>query len=188
MYLDLNRITNADFDAALSKICAGKGVIFDLRGYPNRISSSILAHLTDSTLTSARWGFPVIQRPDHQDTTYRWDDWQIEPKAPRIHAHAAFLVDVSAISAAETFLGIVEHYRLADLVGEPTAGTNGVVTSILLPGRYSIPFTGMRVLKQDGTRHHGVGILPTIPVSRTIEGVAAGRDEQLERAIEVVRQ
>jgi C-terminal processing protease CtpA/Prc len=44
----------------------------------------------------------------------------------------------------------------------------------------------MKVLKHDGSRHHGVGILPTIPVSRTIRGVAAGRDEVLERGIEAV--
>jgi hypothetical protein len=31
-----------------------------------------------------------------------------------------------------------------------------------------------------------VGIQPTVPVSRTIQGVAAGRDELLEKAIEVV--
>lgn len=44
----------------------------------------------------------------------------------------------------------------------------------------------MRVLKHDGSRHHGVGIQPTVPVSRTVQRVAAGRDELLEKAIEVV--
>src|SRR5207245_2182861 len=157
MYLDLNRVTDADFASALPKLCASKGVIFDLRGYPYRISSEMLGHLSDSTLTSPRWGFPIILRPDHRDTTYEWETWQIDPESPRIRAHCAFLIDVSAISAAETLLGIVEHHHLADLVGEPTAGTNGVVTSVLLPGRYTVPFTGMKVLKQDGSRHHGVG-------------------------------
>jgi hypothetical protein len=33
-----------------------------------------------------------------------------------------------------------------------------------------------------------VGIQPTIFVSRTIQGIAEGRDEQLERAIEVVKE
>jgi C-terminal processing protease CtpA/Prc len=44
----------------------------------------------------------------------------------------------------------------------------------------------MKVLKHDGSQHHGVGIKPTVSVSRTIRGVAEGRDEQLEKAIEVV--
>ena len=45
----------------------------------------------------------------------------------------------------------------------------------------------MKVTKHDGTRHHGVGIKPTIPVTRTQAGVAAGRDEVLERAIATLR-
>jgi C-terminal processing protease CtpA/Prc len=44
----------------------------------------------------------------------------------------------------------------------------------------------MKVLKHDGSQHHGIGIKPTVPVSRTLRGVAEGRDEFLERAIEVV--
>ena len=80
-------------------------------------------------------------------------------------------------------MGIVEAYRLGAIVGEATAGTNGNVNPFVLPGGYRVTWTGMRVLKHDGSRHHGVGILPTIPVTRTIKGVAAGRDEFLERAI-----
>jgi C-terminal processing protease CtpA/Prc len=46
----------------------------------------------------------------------------------------------------------------------------------------------MRVLKHDGSQHHGVGIRPTVPVARTIKGVAEGKDELLERAIEIVNR
>jgi hypothetical protein len=46
----------------------------------------------------------------------------------------------------------------------------------------------MKVLKHDGSQHHGVGIRPTIPAGRTVKGVAEGRDEVLEKAIEVVSQ
>jgi len=186
MYLDVNRIGDADLLGALPRINAGKGVIFDLRGYPYRIGPSMLGHMTDSTLRSLRWGIPLILRPDHRDTSYAWSDWEVEPASPRIRARVAFLIDGTAISASEGHLGIVEHYRLADLVGEPTAGTTGNVTFVPLPGRFTITFTGMRVLKQDGSRIHGVGILPTVPVSPTVAGIAAGRDEQLERAIAVV--
>jgi C-terminal processing protease CtpA/Prc len=83
-------------------------------------------------------------------------------------------------------MGIVEAYRLGEIVGEATAGTNGNVNPFVLPGGYSVSWTGMQVLKHDGSRHHGVGIRPTIPVQRTRAGVAAGRDELLERAVEVV--
>ena len=83
-------------------------------------------------------------------------------------------------------MGIVEAYKLGEIVGEPTAGTNGNINPFTLSGGYTIYWTGMKVLKHDGTPHHGVGIRPTVPVSRTIRGVAEGRDEQLERALAVV--
>lgn len=98
----------------------------------------------------------------------------------------AFLTDGRAISYAETYLGIVEHYRLAEIVGGPTAGTNGNINPFQLPGGYGVVWTGMKVLKHDGSRHHGVGILPTVPAEPTRAGIAAGRDEILERALKVV--
>ncbi|HYH06181.1 MAG TPA: S41 family peptidase, partial [Thermoanaerobaculia bacterium] len=91
-----------------------------------------------------------------------------------------------AISYAETWMGIVEAYKLGTIVGEPTAGTNGNINVVHLPGDYRVVFTGMKVLKHDGSRHHGVGIVPTVPVTPTIDGIRAGRDEQLEKALEVL--
>ena len=73
------------------------------------------------------------------------------------------------------------------LVGGATAGTNGNVNPITLPGGYVVTWTGMKVLKHDGSRHHGIGIQPTVPVSRTVAGIAQGRDELLEKAIEAVK-
>lgn len=71
--------------------------------------------------------------------------------------------------------------------GSLTAGTNGGVNPFNVPGGYRISWTGMKVLKHDGSQHHGVGILPTIPTVRTRVGVAAGKDEVLERALELFR-
>ena len=69
-----------------------------------------------------------------------------------------------------------------------TGGTNGNVNYVPLPGGYLLRFTGMRVTKHDGSQFHGVGIHPTVPVERTYEGVAAGSDEVLEKAVKVVSQ
>jgi hypothetical protein len=46
----------------------------------------------------------------------------------------------------------------------------------------------MRVVKHDSSRHHTIGVLPTVPVRRTVAGVAAGRDELLEKALEVIKR
>ncbi len=75
---------------------------------------------------------------------------------------------------------------MAEIVGQPTVGTNGKVNPFTVPSGYRISWTGMKVLKHDGSQHHGVGILPTIPFERTLEGVRQGRDELLERAVAAV--
>ena len=62
------------------------------------------------------------------------------------------------------------------------------VASAQLPEGYTISWTGMKVLKHDGGQHHGIGIRPTVPVSRTRKGVAEGKDELLLKALEVVKR
>ncbi|MDQ3712572.1 MAG: S41 family peptidase [Acidobacteriota bacterium] len=187
-YLDLDRITDEDFKAALPKLEKAQGIVFDLRGYPRSVSPLILQHLTDKTINSAHFIVPLITTPDHQNINEFTQDgrWTLPPKTPRLTAKIAFLIDGRAISYAESYMGIVEAYKLAEIVGEPSAGTNGNINPFTLPGGYNIVWTGMKVLKHDNSPHHGIGIKPTIPISRTIQGVRERRDEQLERAITAV--
>ncbi|HEY7216615.1 MAG TPA: S41 family peptidase [Thermoanaerobaculia bacterium] len=187
-YVDLDRISDDDFRSALDRLAAAQGIVFDLRGYPRNLSMIVIAHLTDRPVTSARWAVPVVTRPDRQGWEWESSDWSVQPAEPRLAGKIAFVSDGRTISYGETYLGIVEHYRLAEIVGAPTAGTNGNINPFTLPGGYRVVWTGMRVLKHDGSRHHGIGIRPTVPVSRTLQSVAAGRDELLEKAIEVVSQ
>jgi C-terminal processing protease CtpA/Prc len=185
-YVDLDRAIEVDFKAALPQLAEAKAVIFDFRGYPKMFE--FLDHLSDQTMQCAVWQVPIITRPDRLDAPeYYTSRWDVTPMAPRLKGHLIFLIDGRAISAAETAMGIVEAYRLADIVGEPTAGTNGNVNPFTVPGGYVLSWTGMRVLKHDGSRHHGVGILPTHPVSRTIKGITERRDEILERALDLAR-
>ena len=99
-----------------------------------------------------------------------------------------FLTCARAISAAEAYLSFVEHYKLGEILGQPTAGANGVVNRFQLPGDFTVSWTGMKVLKRDGSQHHLIGIQPTVPVQRTIQGVIEGRDEYLEKALEIINK
>jgi C-terminal processing protease CtpA/Prc len=186
-YVNLDEATTEQFDHAVGDLAAAKGVVFDLRGYPSHIQPVFLQHLTDVPIQSARWMVPVVRRPDREGWTFdETGRWNLPPLAPRLRGKIAFVTDARAISYAESCLGIVEAYKLGEIVGGTTAGTNGDINPFTLPGKYTIFWTGMKVLKHDGSPHHGVGIRPTVPISRTIAGVAAGRDELLEKAIEVV--
>ena len=182
-YLDLSQMDDKAFLAALPALARAKGVIFDIRGYPS-LSAVFLQHLSDKPLQSARWNVPIVTQPDRQGWKWNTDGrWELPPLKPRISGKVVFLTGGAAISYAESCLGIIEAYRLGEIIGEPSAGTNGNVNPFELPGGYRVSWTGMKVLKHDGTPHHGVGILPTIPVRPTPEGLAANRDEVLEVAL-----
>lgn len=185
-YVDLDRVEEEEFKAAVDRLAAAKGIVFDMRGYPNGSALLAFSHLIDEPMYTARWQIPEVARPDREGMTFNFSNWPVRPAPPRFRAKVAFVTDGRAISYAETCMGMIEAYKVAPIVGAPTAGTNGNINPFNLPGGYRLVWTGMKVTKQDGSRHHGVGIRPTVPVSRTLKGVIAGRDEVLERAIEVV--
>jgi C-terminal processing protease CtpA/Prc len=186
-YVDLDRVSDADVAAALPQLAEASGIVVDMRGYPSDVNTvSLLDHFADSTIHSARFQRPLVVRPDHQQMLFAGEGWTIPPAAPQLHAKVAFLAGAGAISYAESTLGVVEENHLGAIVGETTAGTNGNINPFTLPGGYTVVWTGMRVQKRNGTPHHGVGIKPTVPVSPTLQGIRAGRDEVLERALQIV--
>lgn len=189
VYFNLDGATMAKWNVALPAMRAARGVVFDLRGYPNDAAMAFLRLATPKPLQSAKWRVPQITRPDRDRLTYvEAGRWNLPPMNPRLPEHLAVITDGRAVSYAESVLGIVEAEKLAMIVGEPTAGTNGNIVSHRLGAGYSIVFTGMRVTKHDESPLHGVGVLPTHPARPTAAGIAAGRDEQLEIAVRAVQE
>lgn len=187
-YVDLTAIGN---DALLTAHLwdinqAGGNIIFDMRGYPDGINPKFLGFFHDTAMETAQFLIPIISAPHQETPAYEEGGWEIPP-LQQIDSKVVFMTDGRAISYAETLMAFVENFELGEIVGIPTAGTNGNVNSFFIPGGFEVQWTGMLVRKHDGSQHHGIGIQPTIPVERTIEGVRAGRDEILDAAIEVVR-
>jgi C-terminal processing protease CtpA/Prc len=188
IYFNLVGTPAARATAMMDEFIAARAIVFDVRGYPDSGFLALLPYLSSRTLYSAWWKVPVITRPDRQEVRYDTSRWTLAPQAPTINAKLVFITDGSAISYAESCLGIIEQFKLGRIVGEPTAGANGNVISVTLPGGHMVQYTGMRVIKNNDAPHHAVGIIPTDPVQRTIKGVAAGQDELLDRAIEVASE
>lgn len=186
-YVDLNRLTGNELGAVGEVLKNAEGIVFDMRGYPDWEAMQILGYLSDEPVMTPPFFWPLVTLPDHVDMAYVDLTHTFSlPRKPRLTDNVAFIMGWQAGSRAEMFLGMVEGYQLGALVGMPTAGINGEVVAATLSGHLNIRWTGMRVTKYDGTPLYGVGITPTVPVSRTIAGVAARRDELLEAAYRVV--
>jgi hypothetical protein len=187
LYIDLTRVDEAALRAAVPRLKRARGVVFDMRGYPYRWDPAFLGHFIDEPLRSPSWRMPILTRPDHEGMRFRRSHWVIQPRAPRLHLACVTLTDGTAISAAETYMAMIEHAAIGEIVGVPTAGTNGNVNPFAVPGGCRVCWTGLRVVRYDGRRFHGVGIRPSVPVERTIAGVARGEDEVLEAGLRVLR-
>lgn len=185
-YIDLCSINDSMLNS-LERIILpnAKGIVFDFRGYPRTRVEKLFSHLNPDTMYSAIWQIPIFNYPDRDKLNTLMDTsgrWKVPPAQPRFTGNVVFIVDGRAISAAETEMGIVENYKLGKIIGEQTAGTNGNVNSFKIYGLYFFWFTGMKVLKHDGSRHHGVGIIPQIVVHKTIKDVKEGRDPFIDLA------
>lgn len=184
-YVNLCQTEIADIQPHLDTLAAAAKVIIDVRGYPCRFSERLLGHLTDTPLECGQWLVPQSIYPD-RERLVGFDEggrWTVQPAEPRFRGEIVFLTDASAISYGESVMGIVEHYRLGTIIGAPTAGTNGNVNHCPLPGEGVLVFTGMKVLKHDGSQLHLLGVQPDILVKRTLAGIRQGQDEVLERAL-----
>ncbi|RAJ88168.1 C-terminal processing protease CtpA/Prc [Chitinophaga dinghuensis] len=186
-YIDLDREPMDSIRAHIQEIASAKSLICDLRGYPNS-NHGLLQYLIKRK-ENAHWMFvPENSRPDFNGTTYAEIGWNLTPKLPHIKGKVFFLIDSRAISYAESYMGYVQDEHLATIIGAPTVGTNGNINIINLPGNYSFTFTGMLVKNHDGSKHHLRGIVPNVAVTPTLAGLAAGKDEILEKALQLATQ
>lgn len=188
MYVDLTRASWPNLEVALADLSVAPGVVFDMRGYPND-THRILSHLLPEPEDALWMHVPRVVEPGGRFVAYQDLGWHMRPKWPPIQGPVAFLVSPAAISYGESLLGYVEAHRLGRLVGEaPSAGTNGDVVRLDSLGGLFVLFTGMRVTRHDGGPFHLRGVRPEIEVKRTIAGLRAGKDEELEVALADVRR
>lgn len=72
------------------------------------------------------------------------------------------------------------------IIGSQTAGADGTISKVNLPGGIQTWITGAGVYLPDGGEIQRVGVIPDIEVKPTIEGIREGRNELVEKAIEVI--
>jgi C-terminal processing protease CtpA/Prc len=188
-YLNIDLISMDSINKLMPQLEDSKSIICDLRGYPNG-NHELISHFLKTKDTTEVWmKVPKTIYPNQENKIgYNDLNWGMPAKKPYLgDKQIIFIIDGSAISYAESYMGYIEGYKLATIIGQPTAGANGNVNVFTLPGNIRISFTGMKVVKHNGEKHHAVGIIPDILVSKTIKGIKEGRDEFLEKAISLTK-
>lgn len=187
-YVDLDRLEQSGVDAMFAKLEHTRAIIFDMRGYPNQTAWPIAPRLNvNHAVDAARFERPVVRG---DSTDYRHSFVQPLPTndKPLYRGKTFMLVDERTISQAEHTGLFFEAAASTKFVGSASAGANGDVTVLVLPGELAVTFTGHNVRHADGRQLQRVGLPVDFPVMPTIAGVQAGRDEVLERALAIARK
>ena len=189
-YVDLARLPAADVDKMFDTIKNTPAVIFDMRGYPNGTAWSIAPRLTEKkNVVAAQFSRPLLEGKSMSDSEYAdTASYSFAQKIPDrkgdvYRGKVVMLINEEAISQAEHTCMFFEAATDVTFIGTPTAGANGDITYLVLPGNLQVSFSGHDVRHADGRQLQRVGIQPTIKVAPTIRGTIEGRDEILERAI-----
>ena len=98
------------------------------------------------------------------------------------------IIDERTSSQAEHSGLFFEAAAGTRFVGSQTAGADGDVVAVALPGGLLATFTGHDVRHADGRRLQRVGLVPDVEVHPTVAGLRAGRDEVLERALRLLQR
>jgi C-terminal processing protease CtpA/Prc len=188
-YVDLDRLTLDMVDSMFDRLARTRAIVFDMRGYPNGTIWAIAPRLTDSTRSVARLETPLVGHPTPAPATSTfYQTVDPAPPARRYRGRVVVLIDERTVSQAEHTGLYLRATSGALLVGSPTAGVNGEVATIALPGGLTIGFTAQAVMHPDGRPLQRVGLAADVEVRPTIAGIRAGRDEVLDAALRIARE
>lgn len=181
-YVSMDDITEAWVKRIADTLHSTKGLILDLREYPNEtINYKFYAILADKSRPFFKATEANMVNPGQftfSKPVYTGKGKQAYP------GKIAILINEQSQSHAEFCTMMYRTLPNSIVIGNTTAGADGNVVGIQLPGGVCSYFSGIGIYYPDGTETQRVGIIPDIYVWPTVQGIRDGHDEILEKALE----
>ena len=180
-YLKIGTVVAANSQDYVQAAAGTKGLIIDIRNYPSEFVVFTLGALLNPVATP----FVTFTNGDlnNPGAMYWGPTLSLSPGKTQYTGKVVILVDEITQSSAEYHAMAFRTAPGAIVLGSTTAGADGNVSTIPLPGGLSSLFSGIGVYYPDKRPTQRVGIVPDVVVSPTIAGIQAGRDELVEEAI-----
>lgn len=171
-------------DALREFVESGKyKLVIDLRGNPGGY--------LEAAIDMASWFLPagkVVVKEDFRDQEdneiFRSKGYNIFNENLRL----AILIDGGSASASEILAGALREHNVATLVGTQSFGKGSVQELLEITSDTSLKVTIARWLTPNGNSISDGGLTPDVEVKFDEEAYKAGRDNQLEKAIEILNQ
>lgn len=183
-YVTLQTIKEEDISKIKKQFKDTKGIIIDIRNYPSTfVPFSLGSYFVSSLTPFVKFTNGNINNPG--EFTFG-EELKIPSKGYTYEGKLVVLVNELTQSQAEYTSMAFRAGDNTTIIGSTTAGADGNVSMIYLPGGMRTMISGIGVYYPDGKETQRVGIVPDIEVHPTIEGIRAGKDELLEKAIEII--
>ncbi|MBL0174988.1 MAG: T9SS type A sorting domain-containing protein [Ignavibacteria bacterium] len=184
-YVNMGNLEREDDSAMYEDLKQTRAIIFDVRNIPNNTVWDLAARMFPKKLGIARWLMPDTLYPGTSFLEYDsagLDDAK-EPYAGRV----IILCNEETWSHGEFSCMVLRAMPNAVVVGSQTMGADGNVSEFRLSRDLVTTFTHLGVYYPDGTQTQRIGIVPDSLVLPTANGIRTGRDEVLEKALEIAQ-
>jgi C-terminal processing protease CtpA/Prc len=180
-YLKLSSVKAAEIDHYLTLAAKTRGLIVDIRNYPSEfVVFALGSHFVDKSREFVKFTNGDLSNPG----AFHWGvPLSLTPASPHYEGKIVVLVDEVTQSQAEYTTMAFRASPQTVVVGSTTAGADGNVSSIPLPGGFHSQISGIGVFYPDGKPTQQIGIVPDKTVRPTVEGIRDGRDEVLEEGV-----
>ena len=180
-YVDMGRLNVEQIEQMFTDLWDTDAIIFDIRNYPQETMWTMIDYLFDKRIHNAKLKLPDTYFPG----TLFWEKSYVYQGyiSKTYHKPIFIIFDENTQSQAEYTVMTFEQHPQAIKIGSQTAGADGNVSVIYLPGGIRAYFTCYGVFYPDYTTTQRIGIIPDTLVYPTIQDIWDGRDKVLECAL-----
>jgi C-terminal processing protease CtpA/Prc len=180
-YLRLSGVVLNDVPRYFERAANAAVFVVDIRNYPAQfVPYAIGGRLVDDVTPFATFTIGDPSNPG----AFRWGGTaSLQPVRPQYDGTVVVLVDETSISQSEFTAMALRAGRNTIVVGSTTAGADGNVSAVPLPGGLVANITGIGVFYPDRAPTQRIGIIPDLEVRPTVAGIRGGRDEVLEAGV-----
>lgn len=185
-YVNMGELSIGDVDQMMGEMMDKTVIIFDIRNNPRGTYKAIAKYLNPKDSTFARYIKPDFSYPGK----FVWNGENScgELNEDYFKGKVLLLVNEKTQDHAEFTCMCLQTAPDVQVIGSQTAGTDGKVAKFPIYDRYYTSMSGMGVFYGNKEEAQRIGIALDIQVKPTIAGVREGRDEVLEKAMEVAQE
>lgn len=171
-----------------------KAIIFDMRKYPN---GGLFYYFIPMALGKTSFEFAKYYKADltnpgtfiKQEGEELYLSKDLKPDNNAYQGKIIILTNENTQSKGEWYTMMLRQLKKnTTVIGSQTAGTDGDLKELNLPGGYQFIFTGNAIFYPNGKETQRIGIIPDIVYKPSISEILSYSDAHLQRAIKFINE